>query len=134
MSETVKEIYNPSESKDILTCEDCSFIASNGQSLRLHTNTKHAQKKHDIVICKICWKEFMNKMELKIHWDETSLHCKTCKTCFEGGYVGSFSAPNKIILDFKEHQGHELEEVEFKCDGCMFFCKTFKTFDDHIGN
>ena len=33
--------------------------------------------------------------------------------------------PNKIILDNKEHQGHELEEVEFKCDECMFFWQNF---------
>ena len=71
----------------------------------------------------------MNEIELKIHWYATSLHCKTCKTCFEGGFVFSFSAPNKIVLDNKEHKGHELEEVEFKC---MFFCKTFKTFYAHM--
>ena len=70
-------------------------------------------------ICKVFSKEFMNEIELKIHWYATSLHCKTCKTCFEGGYVFSFSAPNKIVLDNKEHQGHELEEVEFKCDKCI---------------
>ena len=41
VSEAPKEIHNPSKAKDTLTCEECGFNASNGQSLRLHTNTEH---------------------------------------------------------------------------------------------
>ena len=32
----------------------------------------------------------------------------------------------KSFLDNKEHQGYELEEVEFKCVKCMYFYKTLK--------
>ena len=72
---------------------------------------KSVQSTSKNVKCKVCEFKFKDDNELKEHWIETEVHCKTCQECCVGVSEG-----NGIIYpDDPKHKGHEWSVIKNKC-------------------
>ena len=80
--------------------------------------------------CKVCECKFKDDNELKEHWIETEVHCKTCQECCVGVSEG-----NGIIYpDDPKHKGYEWSVIKNKCEECIYICESNQTLQEHMKN
>ena len=108
----------------------CEGLESTKSIKPIPKEIKSVQSTSKKVKCKVCELKFKDNNELKEHWIETEVHCKTCQECCVGVSEG-----NGIIYpDDPKHQGHERSVIKNKCEECIYICESNQTLQEHMTN